>query len=187
MISISEEDTILLRSLVSVDTSEIESAFETNIRNKAIGLERLTDYQVFLSDKLLTASEKYSSNIKKLIELLTKEIEHLLSSDPIIEQLCMELDNLSEKKGRIQAKIDDKKNRLKKFLPQGNTKRGCFSILYRPGTPYLGVVSGSLLPSEFLTPQPDRKKLLRWFKSSGEAVPGTEIRIRKDTVIVKKI
>jgi len=48
-------------------------------------------------------------------------------------------------------------------------------------------VNKSLIPVEFTTPQPDRKKLMGWFESKSEIVPGTEIRMRKDVLVVKEL
>jgi len=187
MFSITEQDIFLLRSLISVDLEGIETAFAEKISPKAFKTEKLIDLRAFLEDKIQTSSEKYTQRIQKLIELLNSKIMDLSHSDAIIEQLCVEIFDLSEEKNRIEDEILEKKNRLRKLLPKGKTQIGRFQAYYRPGAPYLGVVRASLIPQEFLRAQPDRKKLLQWFETSGEAIPGTEIRQRKDTIIVKKV
>jgi len=185
MIRIDESETKLLRSIVSLTPGEIEAEFDDKIASKHLDIEKLGDFKLFLSDKLHTASDKYTISIKKLIALIDRELLRREETEPRIEELCECLTKLSEGKKRIEVEIEDAKERLKRYLRKGNTACGRFIVTYRPGFPYLGVVDKSLLSEEFLSPTPDRKKLLRWFKTNGEVLPGTEIRTQRDTVVVK--
>ena len=185
MINIDENEVGLLRSIVSAPREEIEGLYNSEIASRHFEIDKLGDFKIFLKDKLHTASDIYSVSIKRVINLIEKELVQRDERETRIEELCSSLVELNREKARIELEIDDKKNRLKRYLFEGSNLHGEYKVVYRPGFPYLGVVDSSRLPEEFLSPKPDRRKLRKWFETNGEVLPGTELRNRKDTVIVK--
>jgi hypothetical protein len=187
MIQLSEEHISLLRRLVSFDPGEIEAEFDDKIASNRIDIKKLGEFKLFLADKLLTASETYTGRIKKLIDLIDNELRNREETSPVVENLCAKLTELSKEKSCIEDEINELKMSLSSYLNRGKRVVGNYQISFYPGFPYLGVVNKSLIPVEFTTPQPDRKKLMGWFESKSEIVPGTEIRMRKDVLVVKEL
>lgn len=185
MIQIDENGINTLRTLVSLPQDEIERFFNSEIAAKRLDVEVLSDYKLFLQDKLQIASDKYSSCIKEVVSLIDKELTNREETEPLIIKLCESLSELNEEKTRIEDEIDILKNKLKGYLNKGNAIHGRFKVTYRPGFPYLKVMKKSLLAEQFLSSQPDRKKIRQWFDEHGELLPGTELRTQKDTIIVR--
>lgn len=185
MIQIDQKGVNLLRTLVSLPQREIETVFNNEIAAKRFDIKILSDYKLFLQDKQQIASEKYSASIGEVIRLIDRELTNREETEPLIIELCEALSKLNEEKARLELEIDTIKQQLKGYLRKGIAIHGRFKVTYRPGFPYLRVLKKSLLAEQFLSLQPDRKKIRKWFDEHGELLPGTELRTQRDTIIVR--
>jgi len=192
MTSIDEKEKEVLRHLISLPPEQIESAFAKELSNGRIGAEKFNAMRAFLEDKLVTSPDKYIPRIRIIIELINERgvppqnSAPTQDSMPIMEGLCERILSLNIEKNRIQDEIDGLKMQLKGYLSEGKTSTPNHTILFYGGYPYLGVTDRTLIPARFLTPQPDGDKMLDYSKSTGEIVPGTEVRQRKDIITIKK-
>lgn len=95
--------------------------------------------------------------------------------------LKTEADRLMARKRAAERVVDELKSRLKESMTAvGATKLttsiGVWSIQSNP--PSIKIVDEDMIPAVWCIPQPpkiDKAKMLRWFKESGEIIPGTEI------------
>ena len=185
MTQIPSGDVELLKSLVLMPEEEIESVFAECISGRDIKAEELGQMRLFLKDKLVTASEKYVLRITCLIRLLKKEIVQRKETVPQIDELCHLISEASNRKRELEMQIEELKLKIRPYLLYKLTPTQHYYVRLREGSSYLKVSDKNLVPSEFLTPQPDKKKLANHLASTGEIVPGTELKVSKDVIIVK--
>ena len=97
------------------------------------------------------------------------------------EALKAEADRLTARKRAAERVVDELKARLKDSMTAvGATKLttsiGAWSIQTNP--PSVAITDEAQIPAEWRIPQPDKIDkggILKWFKDSGEIIPGTEI------------
>ncbi len=183
---ISEEEIELLRELVALPESEIESEFNKSFRALQTDIKKLGEVRQFLKEKLLNTTGKFAVNIERILHLLEQEIARRDETVPLIEKLGRQIAELNEKKKHLDEQITELKSRLGTFLFRNKTLTQNFEIIYYEGKPYLKIIDKSQVPSEFMSLQPDRHRMDKHFKSSGEILPGTERKIKKNTLIVKR-
>lgn len=130
------------------------------------------------ADELLAQIESLQDTISDKAEAYARIIRNKTAE---AEALKAEADRLTARRKAAERVVDELKARLKDSMTAvGATKLttsiGAWSIQTNP--PSVAITDEAQIPAEWRIPQPDkidRSGILKWFKDSGEIIPGTEI------------
>jgi hypothetical protein len=186
MIELPQNDFLFLKTLLEIPQEQTAGKLTEYIAETGANANTLGSMRQFVLERMQTATEKYKPIMQNIIGCLEKEINKSRDSMSNIEAMSAELFELETQRDEIEKRIEALKAGLKPLLVHKITDTMNFSIKFSAGYPYLKIIDKKILPPEFFTLQPDRTKLHARFKESGEVLPGTELVMRKDTIIVYK-
>ncbi len=102
--------------------------------------------------------------------------------------LAERLLEMREEKRYLEGEIERVSGELAESVGAGARRTlGGIEIRVTAATPGLRVVREGDVPSSFLTPKPDRKRILEHARATGEVPPGVELTPGRSTVYAKSI
>lgn len=102
------------------------------------------------------------------------------------DELAERLFELREEKKYVEGQIEAVSERLVQALGEGTkTTLGAIEVRVAHARTSLRVTQEGDVPTEFLSPKPDRKRILAHIEATGDIPPGVELSEGRATVFTK--
>ncbi len=110
------------------------------------------------------------------------------SDDAQLSALAGRLFDMREEKRYLESEIEKVSAQLAEALGPGTRRTiGQVEVRVAEARPGLKVVKESAVPASFLTPKPDRKRLLEYVRTTGLVPEGVEVTDGRPTVYTKEL
>lgn len=166
-----------------------------------VRLYELTDEYKFLENDLDSASSEDVELLKAKLENIKSQIEDKIENiGKFILDIESDVTAIKNEENRLAAKrksLEAKEEWLKSYTLIEMTSAGIPSIksdivtvAVRKSPPSVNIVSSSEVPKEFCRNipeswEPDKKRILEHFKTTGEVLPGIEMVMDRQHITIK--
>lgn len=149
---------------------------------------QVQEMRAFLNDHLSQATARYRERMTSMIALISAKLTQLGLSSTVVADVVGRIAELQDEVTRLSDALRSSKDALAGMLGTGARQTvGPYSVHIGYPRAAIRVLDKAKVPETLRTSQPDRRLILKHFKSTGEVPAGVDIKESRPAVVVKPV
>lgn len=142
----------------------------------------------FLRERIGNANAEFAARLEAMFDQISAAIRRIDPRNALVDRLAGRVQLLTRKRHEIDGELTEAKQLLVALVGDRSIARGARFRVKTSGAGWsLRILDKQEIPTQWLSPQPDRTAILHHFKTTGEIIPGASVAPRQPSVHLSEI